>query len=113
MPKQEKPYNQTQFLDAVAEDLGGDEQGWDRKSVKLVLESLRDVCVGQMTKRGINKVTIPYLAVRLELKKKAATKARPGRNPSTGEPMTIPAKPATKVVKAYPTKKLKVAVLGE
>jgi len=112
MAKQEKPYNQTQFLDAVVDDLGGEDNGWDRKSVKTVLESLRDVSVAQMKKRGINKVTIPMLAVRLELKKKPATKARMGRNPATGEEIQIAAKPASKVVKAYPTKKLKDAVLG-
>ncbi|MEZ6124943.1 MAG: HU family DNA-binding protein [Planctomycetaceae bacterium] len=33
--------------------------------------------------------------------------AREGRNPSTGEPITIAAKPEAKVVKVRPLKKLK------
>ena len=110
--KQEKPYNQTQFLDAVVEELGGGDNGWDRSTVKTCLEGVRDVCIEQMQKKGINKVTVPMLNVRLELKKKPATKARKGRNPQTGEEIDIPAKPASKVVKAYASKKLKTAVLG-
>lgn len=112
-PKQEKPFNQTQFLDAVVDELGGEDEGWDRRTVKSCLEAIRDVSVKQMNMKGVNKVTIPMLAVRLEKKRKPATKAREGRNPATGETITIPAKKAHDVVKAYPAKKLKVAVLGE
>lgn len=42
--------------------------------------------------------------------KKPATKARKGINPFTGEPTTFKAKPARKVVKIKPLKKLKAAV---
>jgi len=42
--------------------------------------------------------------------KKSATKARKGINPFTGEPTTFKAKPARKVVKIKPLKKLKAAV---
>jgi nucleoid DNA-binding protein len=38
---------------------------------------------------------------------KKATKARMGRNPSTGEEVKIPAKPAQDVIKARPLKGLK------
>jgi nucleoid DNA-binding protein len=41
---------------------------------------------------------------------KPATKARQGRNPATGEPMMIKAKPARTVVRAQPLKALKEMV---
>jgi nucleoid DNA-binding protein len=42
--------------------------------------------------------------------RKPATKARSGKNPFTGAPMTIPAKPARNVVRALPLKALKEMV---
>jgi nucleoid DNA-binding protein len=42
--------------------------------------------------------------------RKPATKARSGKNPFTGEPMTIQAKPARNVVRALPLKALKEMV---
>ena len=51
-----------------------------------------------VTLLGLTKVTIQH---------KAATVARPGRNPSTGEEITIKAKPARKVVKVRALKPLK------
>ena len=50
---------------------------------------------------GVFKVTVV---------KKPATKQRKGVNPFTGEPTIFKAKPARKVVKIKPLKKLKVAV---
>ena len=41
---------------------------------------------------------------------KKATPARQGRNPLTGEPITVKAKPARKVVKCRPLKGLKEMV---
>ena len=41
---------------------------------------------------------------------KPATKAKPGKNPATGEPITIPAKPARRAVKAVPLKVLKDSI---
>ncbi len=44
---------------------------------------------------------------------KFAVKDRPerqGRNPATGEPMTIKAKPARKIVRARPIKAIKLAI---
>jgi DNA-binding protein HU-beta len=42
--------------------------------------------------------------------KKPATKARQGVNPFTKQPITIPAKPASKSVRARPIKAIKEAV---
>lgn len=54
-------------------------------------------------------IVIPGL-VKITLVNKAATAARPGRNPSTGETITIKAKPARKVVKVRVLKQLKEVV---
>jgi len=45
--------------------------------------------------------------MKIEVKKKPATKAREGINPRTREKMIIKAKPARKVVKIRPLKKVK------
>jgi len=54
-------------------------------------------------------VALPGL-LKIKRVQKKATPARQGRNPATGEPMTIKAKPARVVVKAYPLKSLKEMV---
>jgi DNA-binding protein HU-beta len=64
--------------------------------------------VGTELKAG-RPVTIPGLA-KITLHQKAATAARPGRNPFTGESITIKAKPARKVVRVRPLKALKSMV---
>lgn len=51
-------------------------------------------------------VTVPGL-VKITLQHKPATAARPGRNPFTGEAITVKAKPARKVVKVRAIKALK------
>jgi len=45
--------------------------------------------------------------MKIQVKKKPATKARKGINPFTGEKMTFKAKPNRNVVKVYPLKKIK------
>jgi nucleoid DNA-binding protein len=45
--------------------------------------------------------------MKIEVKKKPATKARKGINPFTGEATVFKAKPARKVVKIRPLKKMK------
>ena len=47
---------------------------------------------------------------RIKRVEKKATPARQGKNPRTGEPMTIPAKPKRTVVKALALKGLKEMV---
>ena len=61
--------------------------------------------VGEELKAG-RPVTIPGLA-KVTLTHKAATPSRPGRNPFTGEAITIKAKPARRVVKVRAIKALK------
>ena len=93
---------QTQLADAVAEraDL-------TRADAKRALTALEDVVLDEIANAEKVKVgNIVQLTVRL----KAATKARKGRNPATGEEITIAAKPATVVVRARPLAKTKAAL---
>jgi DNA-binding protein HU-beta len=55
---------------------------------------------------GGRQVTIPGL-VKVSLSQKPATAARQGRNPFTGDNITIKAKPARKVVKVKAIKAMK------
>ncbi len=48
--------------------------------------------------------------MKLKVVRKPATKARPGRNPHTGAPMTIKARPARNVIRAVPMKALEEMV---
>ena len=76
-----------------------DETGLSKRQVESVFDSMMGVIKGQLGKRGPGEFTIPGI-VKLRVVKKKATKAREGRNPATGEKITIPAKKARKVVKA-------------
>jgi len=70
-----------------------------KRDVEAVFGSLYGVMEEQLGKKGPGEFTIPGI-VKLRVVQKKATPAREGRNPSTGETITIPAKPAHKVVKA-------------
>jgi DNA-binding protein HU-beta len=78
----------------------------DKKSVKRVFDALQDLVRKQLGGRGPGEFVIPGL-LRLRVVKKPATKERPGINPFTKEPITIPAKPASKKVRATALKGLK------
>ncbi len=80
-----------------------------RKQIASVFEALEDLIKSELGKKGPGIFAIPGL---LKIKKveKPATKARLGRNPATGEPMTIKAKPKRTVVRALPLKTLKEMV---
>ena len=57
-----------------------------------------------------NRPTMIPGLVKIEVRRKEATKARPGVNPFTGEKITIKAKPAKNVVKVKALKGLKELV---
>ena len=73
--------------------------GLTKQQVEGVFDSLHDAIKNQLGRKGAGEFTIPKI-IKLRVVKKKATKARMGRNPSTGEPIKIKAKPAHKVVKA-------------
>ncbi len=78
----------------------------DKKSVNRVFEALQELIRKQLSSRGPGEFVVPGL-VKLRVVKKPATKERQGINPFTKEPITIPAKPASKKVRATALKALK------
>lgn len=75
-----------------------------RKQVVDVLDQLEAEMAASLKKHGeFNLLSLAKLTV----VKKPATKARPGRNPFTGEDIMIKAKPASKAVKLRALKNLK------
>jgi len=96
------PLTQSQLADAVAEraDLS-------RADAKRALAALEDVVLEEIG--NAEKVKIGNL-VQLTVRVKPATKARPGRNPATGEEITIAAKPASVDVRARALAKTKAAL---
>ena len=95
------PMTQTQLADAVA-----DKAGLSRADAKKALAALEEVVLGEIG--NAEKIKIGGV-VQLDVRKRPATDARPGRNPATGEEITISAKPASVAVKARPLAKAKAA----
>src|SRR5881392_3749435 len=96
------PLTQTQLADAVAE-----KAGLSRNEAKNVLAALEEVVLEQIS--NAEKVKIGNL-VQLTVRLKPATKERQGRNPATGEEITISAKPASVDVKARVLARTKAAL---
>ena len=96
------PLTQTQLADEIA-----NRSGQSRADAKRVLEALEQVVLDQIS--NAEKVKIGGV-VQLDVRVRPATKERPGRNPATGEEITIAAKPASVTVKARPLAKAKAAV---
>lgn len=71
-----------------------------------VLTSLEKLIKRELGRRGPGIFNLAGL-LKLRVVTKAATKARKGVNPFTGEPITIKAKPARKTVRVSALKKLK------
>ena len=83
-----------------------DDTGLNKKQVNSVIDSLADLIERHIKKRSPGKFILPGL-IKVQVKKKPATKARKGINPFTGEPTTFKAKPARRVVKVTALKKMK------
>jgi nucleoid DNA-binding protein len=83
--------------------------GLSKKDVAKFFDELANLINRELGKKGPGVFTVPGL-LKIKKVKKPATKARQGRNPKTGEPMTIAAKPARTVVKALALKGLKEMV---
>lgn len=80
--------------------------GLAKKEVSSVFESLSEIVEGHVKKTGPGVCKL-FGLLKIEVKVKPATKARKGRNPFTGEEIVFKAKPARKVIKIRPLKKLK------
>lgn len=95
----------TQIIAALA-----DTTGLSKKDVGNVMAALGGMIEAHMKKRGSGEFTIPDSGVKIRRVKKPARKARMGRNPATGEPMKIAAKPASTVVRVSALKSLKETI---
>jgi nucleoid DNA-binding protein len=84
----------------------GEKTGLSKKEIASVFAALSDVIAKDLGKKGPGVFTVPGL-LKLKVVRKPATKAKPGINPFTKEPITIKAKPARNVVRALPLKALK------
>jgi nucleoid DNA-binding protein len=93
---------QTQLATAVA-----DRTGLSKADAKRVLDALEDVVLEEIG--NAEKVRIGGL-VQLTVRVKPAQKSRKGRNPATGEEITIAAKPASVDIRARPLAKAKGAL---
>ena len=96
------PLTQTQLASEVAEraDLS-------KADAKAALAALEEIVLEELG--NAEKVRIGGV-VQLVVRVKEATKPRQGRNPATGEEITISAKPASVALKARPLAKAKAAL---
>jgi DNA-binding protein HU-beta len=96
------PLTQSQLTSEVAE-----RAGLSKSDAKSALEALEEVVLEQLGEA--EKVRIGGV-VQLTVRLKDATGPRKGRNPATGEEITIGPKPASVTVKARPLAKAKAAL---
>lgn len=96
------PLTQAQLVTAVA-----DRAEMSKAEAKRAVEALEEIVLEQLG--NAEKVRIGGI-VQLTVRVKPATKKRTGRNPATGEEITIGAKPASVDVRARPLAKAKAAL---
>ena len=96
------PLTQTQLVAAVA-----DRAQMSKSDAKRALTALDEIVLQELG--NAQKVRIGGL-VQLTVRVKPAQKARKGRNPATGEEITIAAKPASVDLRARPLAKAKAAL---
>ena len=93
---------QTQLATAVA-----DRAGLSKNDAKRALTALDEIVLEELG--NAQKVRIGGL-VQMTVRVKPAQKARKGRNPATGEEITIAAKPAAVDLRARPLARAKAAL---
>lgn len=93
---------QTQLITAVA-----DRADLSKTDAKRALDALNEIVLQELG--NAQKVRIGGL-VQLTVRVKPAAKARKGRNPATGEEITIAAKPASVDLRARPLARAKAAL---
>lgn len=99
------PMTKSVIMEEIAQSTG-----LSRKQVSSVFDELGAVIERHIKKGGVGQFTLPGL-MKIEVKRKPATKARKGKNPFTGEETTFKAKPARNVVRIRPLKKMKDMVV--
>ncbi len=96
------PLTQTQLASAVA-----NRAEINRNEAKRVLAALEEVVLEELG--NAQKVRVGGL-VQLTVRVKPAQKPRKGRNPATGEEITVAAKPASVDLRARPLARAKAAL---
>ena len=96
------PLTQSQMIAAVA-----DRAEMSKADAKRALDALDEIVLQELG--NAQKVRLGGL-VQLTVRVKPATKKRTGRNPATGEEITIAAKPASVDVRARPLAKAKASL---
>jgi len=104
IPAVKKPMTKSEILNEVAVNTG-----LTKKQVGSVFDEFAIVIERHIKKRSPGKLVFSGL-LKIEVKRKPATKARKGINPFTGEPTVFKAKPARRAVKITPLKKVKEMV---
>ncbi len=102
-PAKDKPRTKGSLFGTIAEHTE-----LSRKQVAAVFDAMQSVMAVDLVK-GCGKFQVPGL-LRVVKVHKPATKAREGKNPFTGEPMMIKAKPARSIVRVRALKNLKSMV---
>ncbi len=90
---------------AMMDEVAGN-TGLTKKQVSSVFDELSILIERHIKKGAVGKFVLPGL-MKIEVKRKPATKARKGINPFTGQETIFKAKPARNVVKVRPLKKMK------
>jgi nucleoid DNA-binding protein len=103
-PDKPKPATKTATYQRLA-----DATKLTRKQVAMFFDEMGKLIKSELSKKGPGIFNIPGL-LKIKRVEKGPTKARQGRNPLTGEPITIKAKPKRTVVRALPLKALKEMV---
>ena len=96
-----EPMTKAAMVAAIAE-----KTDLSNKQVSAVFNELGVLIERHIKKGGPGQITLAGL-MKIEVKRKPATKARKGINPFTGEETMFKAKPARNVVKIRPLKKVK------
>lgn len=104
IPAVKKPMTKTEIMNEIAGNTG-----LTKKQVSSVFDEFAILIERHIKKRSPGKLVFPGL-LKIEVKRKPATKARKGINPFTGEETVFKAKPARRAVKISPLKKVKEMV---
>jgi nucleoid DNA-binding protein len=94
----------TQMYQQLAE-----KTGLSRKQVTEFFDALTELIKQEVGKKGPGEFKLPGL-LKIRRVEKPATAAKPGRNPQTGEAITIPAKPKRTIVRVRALKGLQEMV---
>lgn len=98
-----RPRTNAEMVEAIAE-----QKNLSQEVVTKVLSGLADVVLADLSPRGPGRVTVAGL-IKAEVVAVPARSERAGRNPATGEPITITARPANErgKIRLRPLKRLR------